>query len=94
MQLDNKGMVALILHRKCSYKNLLFNVGMLFLDPFDLTVLLMLFDNLHGVHFVILFLPDQDDLGVVADADLAEHVEIVEVGFGLQFLLHHVLLFL
>ena len=87
-------MVALILNRNCPYKNLLFDVGMLFFDPLDLTLFLVFFDNLHGVHFVILFFPDQDDFGVVANADLTEHVEIIEAGFGLQFLLHHVLLLL
>ena len=92
MQLDDKRVVALILDRNCPYKNLLFDVGMLFLDPLDLTLFLVFFDNLHGVHFVILFLSDQDDLGVVADADLTEHVEIIEAGLGLQFLFHHVLL--
>ena len=93
MQLDNKRVVALILYRNCPYKNLLFDVGMLFLNPFDLALFLVLFDYLHGVHFVILFFPDQDDFGVVTDADLAEHIEIVEAGLGLQFLLHHFLLF-
>jgi hypothetical protein len=61
-----------------SYKNLFFDVCMLLLNAFDFSLFPMLLDDLHGVDAAIGLFADQDDLGIVADADLAEHAEVLK----------------
>jgi hypothetical protein len=86
-------MVAAHLSYYTPYKYLSFDVGVLFLDAFNFAMFLALFDDFHRVDPTGVLLADQDDLGVVPNTELAEHVEILKTD-QLSIGLHQVVFYI
>lgn len=86
-------MVAAHLSYWYYYKYLSFNVGVLFFETFDFAMFFALFYDFHRVDPTGVLLADQNDLGVVPNTELAEHVEILKTD-QLSIGLHQVVFYI